>query len=197
MKDKEEDSNGFASHALLLVNTKKPPRTVKRKKGSSSFVPIGLTPEFDENEVKDSLEDNNLTIAEMMRCCKKRANIETKDCDEDGNPSGHSQSFSSTIADDEDESLLGVRGTFDGAYKDRRELQMVQEEVVIGQSERTVKGANKGNPEHPIHNMLSINGVEGECNCYAVDIPGLTLEARISMLEKLVKELKAMRSTCK
>ena len=74
---------------------------------------------------------------------------------------------------------------------------MVQEEVVTGESERSVKGANEGNPERPIHKMLSINGVEGECSCYAVDIPGLTLEARISRLEKLTEELKAMRSVCK
>ncbi|XVF34135.1 hypothetical protein REPUB_Repub18cG0032200 [Reevesia pubescens] len=58
-------------------------------------------------------------------------------------------------------------------------------------------GANEGSPERPIHKMLSINGVKGGCSCYAVDIPGLTLEARISRLEKLVEELKAMISACK
>ncbi|XWS67803.1 hypothetical protein CRYUN_Cryun04dG0036900 [Craigia yunnanensis] len=214
VKDKEEGSSDSASHALPSVNTKTTPRTVKGKKGSSSNVPLGFTPNFDGKQVEDSPKDNNPTIAEMMRSCKKRGNIGTKDCDEDGNPSGHSQSLSSTIADDEvvkyleplailaekamqDESVLrGVGGAFEGAYKDQRELQMMQEEVVMGESERIVKGANESNPERPTHKMLGINGVEGECSCYAVDIPGLTIEARISRLEKLVEDLKAMRSTC-
>ncbi|XP_022725263.1 uncharacterized protein LOC111281820 [Durio zibethinus] len=215
VKDMEEDSSNSASHALRSVNTKKSPRTGKKKKASSSSVLIGFTPNFSEKEAEDSTEDNNLTIAEMIRSCKKRGNIGTKDCDEDGNPSGHSQSLSSTIADDEvvkcleplailaekamqDESVLkGVGGTFEGAYKNQRELQMVQEEVVMGESERTVKGANEDNPERPTYKMLRINGVEGDCNCYAVDIAGLSLEAQISRLEKLVEELKAMRSACK
>ncbi|XVE93747.1 hypothetical protein REPUB_Repub01dG0220900 [Reevesia pubescens] len=217
-KDKEEACSDSASHALPSVNTKKPSQTVKRKKGSSSSAPVGIMPNFDGKEAED--EDNNPTIAEMMRSCKKRGNIGTKDCDVDGNPSGHSQSLSSTIADDEvvkylgplamlaekvieDESVLrGVGGTFEGIYKDQRELQMVQQEVVMEKSERTVKDANEGNPECPTEKIPSINGVEGECSRYAVDIPGLnipglTLEARISKLEKLVEELKAMRSACK
>ncbi|XP_022747896.1 uncharacterized protein LOC111297419 [Durio zibethinus] len=215
MKDKEEGSSDSASQALPSVNTKKTPRSVKRKKGSSSCLPIGFTPNFVGKEAENSAEDNNPTIAEMMRSCKKRSKIGTKDCDEDGNPSGHSQSLSSTVADDEvikylkplailaekvmqDESVLrGVGGTFEGAYKDQRELQMRQEEVVMGESERSLRGAKEGNPERPIHKMLSINGVEGECTCYAVNIPGLTLEARISRLEKLAEELKEMRSACK
>ncbi|KAK6282804.1 hypothetical protein POUND7_016629 [Theobroma cacao] len=215
IKDKEEGSSNSASEALPSVNTKQPPRTLKRKKGSNSRVPMGFTSNFDGKEAEDSPESNNPTIAEMMRSCKKRGNIGAKDCDEDGNPSGHSQSLSSTIADDEvvkyleplailaekamqDESVLrGAGETFEGAYKDQRELQMVQEKVVMGEPEKTVKCANEANPEHPVHKMLSINGVEGECSCYAVEIPGLTLEARISRLEKLVEELKAMRSACK
>ncbi|XVE48941.1 hypothetical protein DITRI_Ditri01bG0042500 [Diplodiscus trichospermus] len=215
VKDKEEGSSNSASHALPSMNTKKPPRTVKRKKGSSSGVPIGFKPTFDGKEAEDSPENNNPTIAEMMRSCKKRGNTKTKDRDEDGNPSGHSQSLSSTVADDEvvkyleplamlaekamqDESVLrGVGVTFEGPYKDQREPLMVQEEVVMGESERTVKGENEGNPEHSTQKMLSINGVKEECSCYAVDINGLTLEAQISRLEKLVEELKAMRSACK
>ncbi|XWS40128.1 hypothetical protein CRYUN_Cryun18bG0113400 [Craigia yunnanensis] len=215
MKDKEEGSSDSASQALPSVNAKKPPRTVKRKKGSGSCIPIGFTANFDGKEAENSPQVNNPTIAEMMRACKKLSKLGTKDCDEDGNPSGHSQSLSSTIADDEvikyleplailaekvmqDESVLrGVGRTFEGAYKDQRELQMVQEKDVMGESERSVKGANKGNPERTNHKMLSINGVEGECGCYAVDIPGLTLEARICRLEKLAEELKAMRSACK
>ncbi|XVE67082.1 hypothetical protein DITRI_Ditri08aG0131300 [Diplodiscus trichospermus] len=215
LKDKEEGSSDSASHPLPSVNTKKPPQTVKRKKRSSSSVPSGCMPNFDVKEAENSPEDNNPTIAEMMRSCKKRSKTGTKDCDEDGNPSGHSQSLSSTIADDEavkyleplailaekviqDESVLrGVRGTIEGAYKDQREVEMVQEEVVMGESERSVKGGKESNPQRPIHKMLSINGVKGECSCCAVDIPGLTLEARISRLEKLAEELKAMRSACK
>ncbi|XVF45400.1 hypothetical protein PTKIN_Ptkin02bG0202600 [Pterospermum kingtungense] len=215
LKDKEEGSSNSGPRDLPSVNTKQKPKIVKKKKGSSSSVPVGFTPNFDVKEAEDSPEDNNPTIAEMLRSCKKLRNIETKDCDEDGNPSGHSQSLSSTIADDEvvksleplailaekamlDESVLrGVGGTSEGGYNDQRTLHMVQEEFVTRESERTVKDANEGNPDRPAHSMLRINGVEGECSCCAVDIPGLTLEARISRLEKLVEDLKAMRSACK
>ncbi|XVF67843.1 hypothetical protein PTKIN_Ptkin10aG0154100 [Pterospermum kingtungense] len=214
-KRRKKDTDVSASPALASVNTKRRPKTLKRKKGSSSFVPIDFTPKFDRKEQENSPEDNNPTIAEMMRSCKKRSKIGTKNCDEDGNRSGHSQSLSSTYAEDEvnkyleplailaekvmqDESVLrGVGEPFKGAYDEQREVEMVQEQVVMGESERSVKEANEGSPERPIHKMLSINGVEGDCSCYAVDIPGLTLEARISRLEKLAEELKAMRSACK
>ncbi|GMJ12726.1 hypothetical protein HRI_004941800 [Hibiscus trionum] len=214
MKDKEEANSVVASHVLPSVSAKESPCTIERKNGRNSLDPVGLECIFNGKEAEDSTEDHNPTIAEMMRSCKKRRNIGTKDSDDDGIPSGHSQGLSSTIADDEvvkyleplvmlaekvieDESVLRVGETFEGPYKDQREVKMVQEEVVMGESGRTAECEKGDNPEQPVHEMLSINGVEGECSCYAVDIPGLTLEARISRLEKLVEELKAMRSACK
>nr|KJB32617.1 hypothetical protein B456_005G249100 [Gossypium raimondii] len=214
VKDKEEGSSDSAHQVLPLANAKKLPSTVERKKGPSADDPICSVRKFDGKEAEDCLEDNNPTIAEMMRSCKKRRKVKTKDSDDDGNPSGHSQGLSSTIADDEvvkyleplailaekvieDESVLRIGETFEGPYKDQREPKIVQEEIVMGESEQTVKDAEDGLPKQPVPEMLSINGVEGECSCYAVDIPGLTLEARISRLEKLVEELKAMRSACK
>ncbi|KAL4282029.1 hypothetical protein GQ457_03G002280 [Hibiscus cannabinus] len=211
MKDKEEANSIVASHVLPSAGAKESPCTVERKNGRSPLDPTSLKCTFDEKEAEDSTEDYNPTIAEMMRSCKKRRNVGTKDSDDDGNPSGHSQGLSSTIADDEvvkyldplvmlaekvieDESVLRLGETFEDPYKDQREVKMVQEEVMMGGSGRT---AEHEEPEQQVHGMRSINGVEGECNCHAVDIPGLTLEARISRLEKLVEELKAMRSACK
>ncbi|OMP03116.1 hypothetical protein COLO4_10613 [Corchorus olitorius] len=214
VKDKEEGSSDSASHALPSVNTKNPPRNLKRKKGISSRAPASA-PNFDGKEAEDSPEDNNPTLAEMMRSCKKRVNTGTKDCEDDGNRSGHSQSLSSTIADDEvvkyleplamlaekamqDESMLrGAGDNFEGTYKDQREEQTVDEKVVMKEPEKTVNDAKESNLERPERKMISINGVVGECSCYAVEIPGLSLEERISRLEKLVEELKAMRSASK
>ncbi|KAL4363683.1 hypothetical protein GQ457_04G001690 [Hibiscus cannabinus] len=210
MKDKEEGSSGV----LPSTSAKESPCTVERKNGNSSSDHIDLDHNFNGKEAEDSTGDYNPTIAEMMRSCKKRRNIGTKDSEDDGNPSSHSQGLSSTIADDEvvkyleplamlaekvieDESVLRVGETPEGPYKDQRELEIVQEEVAMGESERTAEHKKEDNPEQPVQEMLSINRVEGECSCYAVDIPGLTLEARISRLEKLVEELKAMRSACK
>ncbi|KAE8730375.1 Ribosome-binding factor A family protein isoform 1 [Hibiscus syriacus] len=214
MKYKEEGSNDVVSHVLPSASAIGSPCTLERKNGNSSSDPISLERNFNGKEAEDSTEDYNPTISEMLRSCKKRRNIITEDSDDDGNPSGHSQGHSSTIADDEvvkyfeplamlaekvieDEASLRVGETFKGPHKEQRELEMVQEEVAMGESERTTEHEKEDNPEQPVHEMPSINGVERECSCYAVDIPGLTLEARISRLEKLVEELKAMRSACK
>ncbi|XP_039040073.1 uncharacterized protein LOC120178215 [Hibiscus syriacus] len=213
MKDKEEGSSYVASHVLPSASAKESPCTLERKNGNSSSDPICLEHNVNRKEAEDSTEDYNPTIAEIMRSCKKRHDIRTKDSDDDGNPSGHSQGLSSTIADDEavkyfeplamlaekvieDESMLRVGETFEGPYRDQRTRDGAGGSC-DGRIKRTAEREKEDNPEQPVHEMLSINGVEGECSCYAVDIPGLTLEARISRLEKLVEELKAMRSACK
>ncbi|GMI74479.1 hypothetical protein HRI_001117200 [Hibiscus trionum] len=228
MKNSTEKSKGMkkdtpvsASSRPAFGRSKKPALVMKDKEeGSSGVLPSASAKEspclehnFNGKEAEDSTEDYNPTITEMMRSCKKRHNIRTKDSEDDGNPSSHSQGLSSTIADDEvvkyleplamlaekvieDESVLRLGETLEDPYKDQREQEIAQEEVAMGESQRIAE-REKDNPEQPVHEMLSINGVEGECSCYAVDIPGLTLEARISRLEKLVEELKAMRSACK
>lgn len=59
-----------------------------------------------------------------------------------------------------------------------------------------MEGTSESQAGNLVHNMVSINGNEGECSSDTLEIPGLELESRISTLERVVVELKAARFSC-
>ncbi|GLT42874.1 hypothetical protein SLA2020_168530 [Shorea laevis] len=225
VKRKKEGNDEYASPALHPKRSKRsevnqkgskesagsqdlPLRSSKRllqkhNKGSKSSVPI------DREEAKDSPEDHNLTIADMLRSCKKRGHAKTRDKVSQTSP-GHSQSLSSTVADNggvnyleplailaqkviEDEAVLnGSKRAQDIALEDQRELLTVRDEALLAGSKKAVEDKRDGNTESPARQLLSING-RREGSSSAIDILGLSLEARISRLERMVAELKAAR----
>lgn len=46
-----------------------------------------------------------------------------------------------------------------------------------------MEGTSESQAGNLVHNMVSINGNEGECSSDTLEIPGLELESRISKLE--------------
>ncbi|XVF77516.1 hypothetical protein PTKIN_Ptkin14bG0050800 [Pterospermum kingtungense] len=137
----------------------------------------------------DPHDEDQLTITEMLKSNQKPDNVNCRDAGE--NSSGHCQSFSSLIADNElpismepitalgSEKLMpaeaGTRGTKGATHT-------IQDEI----------GSNGG---RPADKTVGNNGMvtPGYGNSCLDEISSLNLEARISRLERLVAEKKAAR----
>ncbi|GKV21018.1 hypothetical protein SLEP1_g31053 [Rubroshorea leprosula] len=184
------------SQDLPLRKSKRLQQKVKLNKGSNSSAPI------DREEARGSPEDQNQTIAGMSRSCKKRGHAKTRD-KVDKNSPGYSQCLPSTIADNrgvncleplailaqkvmEDEAAQRAEEVANG---DKRKLSKVHDETLLGGSDKGVEDNTKSPADRQ---MVSING-QKEGTSAAIDTLGLSLEARISRLERMFAELKAAR----
>ncbi|XWS09819.1 hypothetical protein CRYUN_Cryun39dG0022200 [Craigia yunnanensis] len=144
----------------------------------------------------DSHDEDQLTVAEMLKSNHKLDNVACRDAGE--NSSGQCQSFSSSIADNELPRCKELITTL-GAEKD-----MAAEAASEGSKGATIQDAiesnagrqaNKtlGNNGNPNDKAASINDIEGYGNSWLNEISSLHLEARICRLERLVAEIKAAR----
>ncbi|KAK0593960.1 hypothetical protein LWI29_000628 [Acer saccharum] len=175
-KEKENVCDVSASAGSSSSNKLPPCLTVEGEPNDPPVLP-GFAPEFNLVETMDSVDEDDMTIAEILRS----KNVKFMDGD---SSSSHSRDFSSSVADNEAAKIV----------EPPTELleKIMQNEFVKGDSGTVLEDAAERTSGSPDNDTVMIQSSELEGNKYATELIECQLE-RISRLEKIFAELKASK----
>ncbi|TXG67138.1 hypothetical protein EZV62_008413 [Acer yangbiense] len=176
-KEKENVCDVSASAGSSSSNKLPPCLTVEEEPNEPSVLP-GFAPEFNLVETTDSVDEDDMTIAEILRS----KNVRFMDGD---NSASHSRDVSSSVADNEAAKIVEP--------PTKLLEKIMQNEFVKGDSGTVLEDAAERTSGSPDNDTVMIQSSELEGNKYATELLECQLEDRVSRLEKIFAELKAAK----
>ncbi|KAL5804426.1 hypothetical protein ACOSQ3_031226 [Xanthoceras sorbifolium] len=155
-----------------------PPSLTVKKELNDSPVPPGFALKFNLVETRESVDEDDQTIAELLR------SNNVKFIDREKLPS-HSQNFSSSMADNEATRFVETQ----------TELmdKIMHNECVKGDSGTVMEYAAESKSGSPDNDVERIRSSESGGNKHATELLELQFEDRVSRVERIFAELKAAK----